>query len=80
LPNGKGILGDRALKDLAEQRHAEIVHPRRDGWLRLVRSHVAEREHTGALNRLADQRWSQQDKLCVKEIIAMAFPLNSSWK
>lgn len=80
MPNGKGVLGDRALKDSAGQRHAEIVHPGRDGWLRLVRSHVAGREHAGALNRLADQRWSQQDKLCVKEIITMAFPLNSSCK
>lgn len=74
------LVGDRALKCSTKRRHIEIVHSTQDGRARLVYSHVMEREHTGALNRLSVQRWSQQDKLCAEVIITLAFPLSSSWK
>lgn len=75
------LMGDKALKGSAEWRHIETVQqPPQDGWARLLYSHTTEREHSGPLGRLAVQRRPQQDKLCAKVMVSMAFPQSSSWK
>lgn len=84
MPKRKDISeGEEALEDRTEWRPAEAV--RSAGWLagRMVRvssqPRTGKRTH-GALGRLAAQRWPRRGKLLVKEIITVAFPLNSSWK
>lgn len=72
-------MGLKTLKGLAKQKLEKIVLSTWSGGFGVVHRHVAEREHTGDLDRLAAQRWSQEDKLCAKEIIIVVFPLNSSW-